>query len=74
MENTILSQSAIGDILRETEARITSIPSSSSRMLEEALVFLEDNVKTEKLSTLACVKSVSDVLQTVKGVLTVRNE
>ena len=74
VESAIPSQSALGDILRETQARITSIPSSSSRMLEEALVFLENKVKTEKLDTLARGKSVSDIVQTVKGVLTERNE
>jgi len=74
VESAIPSQSALGDILRETQARINSIPSSSSRMLEEALVFLENKVKSEKLDTLARGKSVSDILQTVKGVLTERNE
>ena len=74
VENTIPSQSALGDILRETQIRINSIPSSSSRMLEEALVFLEENVKKEQSETLAGIKSVSEILQTVKSVLILSNE
>ena len=74
VENTIPSQSAIGDILRETQIRINSIPSSSSRMLEEALLFLEDNVKKEHSETLAGIKSVSEILQTVKSVLILSSE
>ena len=74
VENSIPSQSTLGDILRETQIRINSIPSSSSRMLEEALVFLEENVKKEQSETLAGIKSVSEILQTVKSVLILRNE
>jgi len=59
----------LGDTLRETLARVNSITSSSSRMLEEGLVFLEDNVKKEKTETLAGIRIITENVQTLKEVL-----
>jgi len=59
----------LGDTLRDTLARVNSITSSSSRMLEEGLVFLEDNVKKEKTETLAGIRIITENVQTLKEVL-----
>jgi len=64
----------LGDTLRQTMARINSITSSSSRMLEEALVFLEDNVKKEKTETVAGIKFFAENVQTLKEGLLLHNK
>jgi len=68
------NKNTLGDTLRETQARVNSITSSSSRMLEEALVFLEHNVKKEKTETLAGIRLMGGNVQTLKEVLLVNNE
>jgi len=74
VESNCTNQVALGDILRDIQTRINSIASSSSRMLEEALVFLEDNVKKEKTETLAGIKFIEENVQTLKDDLLVHNE
>jgi len=64
----------LGETLRETLARVNSITSSSSRMLEEGLVFLEDNVKKEKTETLAGIRIITENVQSLKKVLLDNNE
>ena len=48
VEKTNTDKAALGDTLREVQVRLSSVPSSCSRMLEEGLVFLEEEITKKK--------------------------
>ena len=58
-------KTGLGQTLREVQARIGSVPSSFSRMLEEALLFLETEMTKEGDMTRERVKSVRNLLDQV---------
>ena len=65
VEKTSTDKAALGDTLREVQVRLSSVPSSCSRMLEEGLVFLEGEITKENEMTMASVRSMTDVIETV---------
>merc|ERR1719186_1393118 len=66
-ENNSNRQAGLGQTLREVQTRLSSVPSSFSRMLEEALIFLEAMITNEEDMTSESVKSLRKMLvQTVE--------
>eukprot|EP00092_Neocalanus_flemingeri_P022400 GFUD01024293.1.p1 GENE.GFUD01024293.1~~GFUD01024293.1.p1 ORF type:complete len:315 (+),score=111.23 GFUD01024293.1:132-1076(+) len=58
-------KTSLGQTLKEVQAGLNSVPSTFSRMLEEALVYLETMITKEKEMTSNKVKSVNDDLEKV---------
>jgi len=74
LEKANPGQAVLGETLREVQTRIKSLPSSFSRMMEEALAFLEEQFKNEKSGISNQIRSLLDTLQTVKNLHQVENE
>jgi len=68
------SKAVMGDILRDVQAKINSVSLSSSRMLEEALVFLEKEVTKENSKTLTDIRSVDEILSELTDLVQVMKE
>eukprot|EP00092_Neocalanus_flemingeri_P022398 GFUD01024291.1.p1 GENE.GFUD01024291.1~~GFUD01024291.1.p1 ORF type:complete len:300 (+),score=117.01 GFUD01024291.1:132-1031(+) len=58
-------KTSLGQTLKEVQAGLSSVPSTFSRMLEEALVYLETMITKEEEMTSDKVKSVKDFLEKV---------
>ena len=65
VENTSSDKVGLGQTFREVQARLSSVPSSCSRMLEDCLVFLEEKISKEKEVTAASVKVVRDIIEKI---------
>merc|ERR1719318_1415331 len=65
VENTSSDKAGLGQTLREVQARLSSVPSSCSRMLEEGLVFLEAKISKEKEVTASSVKVLRDIIEKI---------
>lgn len=74
LEKANPGQAVLGGTLREVQTRINSLPSSFSRMMEEALAFLEEQFKNEKSGMSNQIRSLVDSLQTVKNLHEAENE
>ena len=62
-ENSSNRQASLGITLREVQTRLNSVPSTFSRMLEEALVFLEAMITKEEETTSESVKTLRNILE-----------
>ena len=65
VENNSSDKAGLGQTLREVQARLSSVPSSCSRMLEEGVGFLEAEIGKEKEATAASVKVVRDIIKKI---------
>ena len=65
VENTSSDKAGLGQTLREVQARLSSVPSSCSRMLEEGLVFLEAEICKEKEVTAVSLEAVRNHIEKI---------
>jgi len=68
------SKAAMADFLRDVQVRINSLSSSTSRMLEEGLVFLEEEVLKENSKTLTNLRSIEEILNALTDLPQVQKE
>merc|ERR1719508_172229 len=62
-ENSSDRQAGLGQTLREVQTRLSSVPSTFSRMLEEALIFLEAMITKEEDMTSESVMTLRKMLE-----------
>lgn len=74
LESINPSKATMGNMLKEVQARINQLPSTFSKMLEEAIVFLEEEVSKDKSKTLTNLSSVEDILNALIAVFQVQGE